>query len=184
MNKTKISDELLPPVDGADRKEMKNLYTWTLEEAVQAQRQWTGKHRGPLYQWLGAQELLELYKLYKAGHKEAIIEAFFSCSINSLPLPEWLEMAFLRAYREVRCYRAKSWDDVFEQPHPKNMKIGAKKDEREKGVEVYSRVREMRDKDSTTAIDRGLFNDIGGELGLSGSLAEKYYYNFKNKFNR
>ncbi len=41
-------------------------------------------------------------------------------------------MSFLAAYRKVRQYKAKSWDDVFGNPHPKGAHLGARRQKRKK----------------------------------------------------
>ncbi len=116
---------------------------------MKAQKEWENKcgsniqGRGPLYRWTGAQELKELYDIYRTRKVQAILEALFVCSLNSLPIPRWCEYAFLSAYRKVRQYKAKSWDDVFGRPHRKGIHLDRKRMEREKSLLVFNRIREV-----------------------------------------
>jgi len=86
-------------------------------------------------------------------------------------------MAFLSSYRQVRHYRAKSWDDVFGQPHPKGIHLKTKRQEREKPHSVYRIIEQIKKEDPSTAIDGALFERVGKELGIGGkTLTENYYY--------
>ncbi|HNQ64722.1 MAG TPA: hypothetical protein PKW92_06740 [Smithella sp.] len=168
------------PNEGPGYDDLKQLYAWSFDDAWKAQNEWKAKNtrgRGPLFRWLGAQELKELYNTHKAGNSAAILEAIFLCSMNSLPIPRWCEMAYITAYRKVRQYKAKSWDDVFGRPHPKGMHLETKRQEREKGFKVYDMIEKIKQDDPTTPIDGFLFETIGRKLGIGGkTLTETYYY--------
>ncbi len=175
-----IDNELLP-TEGPGRKDMLELYSWDLETACRVQNEWednNGAGRGPLFRWIGAEELKGLYETYKEKKNPAlIIEVLHICSLNSLPLPRWCEMGFLKAYRKVRQYRAKSWDDVFGRPHKKGTHLETKRQEREKPHLVYRRIEEIRKNEPLTAIDGDLFERVGKELGIGAkTLTESYYY--------
>lgn len=178
-------DDLLPAA-GAGRDEMMQFYTWTFEDAWEAQEK--GENvcgRGPFFRWLGAQELKELYNVYQAGNIHAVVEALFLCSMNSLPIPRWCEMAYLKAYRRVRHYKDKSWDDVFGLPHKKGTHLATKRQERENGLKVYFRIVEIKKNDPSVPIDGNLFEMVGREFGIGGkTLTEEYYYKWKNRIHK
>jgi hypothetical protein len=109
------------------------------------------------------------------------LEAIFICAMNGFAIPMWCAQAYIDAVREVRHFRAKSWDDVFGKPHPKGTQLKAKKSELYKSPVVYNRVTEIKQRNPETPIDRSLFEKIGKEFGLSGSLAERYYYEIKKR---
>lgn len=189
----------------------KPIEDWTFDEAVKAEEEWeviskpaaAGKAfiryeqmgadrelafllsdnvRGPLFRWIGVQELRELGAAYEKGHKEAILEAVFTCALNSIPLPEWLETAFLKAYRNVRQYRAKSWDDVFGKAHKKGTQLATKRQEREKSLSVYHRIRAIKRAEPSTPIDDALFERVAGEFHIgSSTMMKEYYYAWKHK---
>ncbi len=177
-----IEDHL--PIEGPGRKDMQKLLSMTFGDAWKAQEKWEkrNKGRGPFHRWIGAHELLDLYDLHRAGNQAAITEALFVCAINSLPLPRWLEMAYLEAYREVRQYRARHWDDVFGLPHPKHTHHGAKRQEREKSLMIYHHIKQLKMDNPDIAIDGALFEEIGRKFAIGGkTTTEGYYYQWKNK---
>ncbi|MCK9229243.1 MAG: hypothetical protein M0Q23_00940 [Syntrophales bacterium] len=191
MAKEKIPDELLPSIDGPERAEMARLYAMPVDEAVQCltEERWprdirSSHCRDQFSRWIGVQELKWLKQAYDAGNDAAITEALFTCAVNSLAMPAWLEVALAHSYHKVRRYQAKSWDDVFGKPHPKHIKIEAHRDRLKKRHAVYRKVQELRRDDPSVAIDRGLFDDVGREFCLSGSLVEKFYYEVKNYLER
>jgi len=176
------------PTEGQGRDEMMQIYAWSFEDAWSAQEEWKTRYgpnirgRGPFWRWTGSKELKELYELYRTGNNAAIIEALFVCSINSLPIPRWCEMAYLASYRKVRHYKAKNWDDVFGRPHPKWTQLGVRRQEREKSLLVYHRIENIRKEDPSIPIDAALFERVGKEFAIGGkTLTEEYYYKWKNR---
>lgn len=176
------------PIEGEGRNEMKQFYSWDFETAWNAQDKWESERtpgsyeRGPFFRWAGAQELRKIFDAYKSGNKQAVIEALHICSLNSLPLPRWCEMAFLSAYRKIRQYKEKSWDNVFGRPHPKGTHLEAKKEEYEKSLRVYRRIKEIKRENPDIPIDGHLFETIGLEFGTGGKTkTEQWYYKWKNR---
>jgi hypothetical protein len=176
------------PMEGLGREDMTQLYVWSFEDALKAQEEATTKDpniaRGPFHRWLGAQELKDLFELYKSGNKDAIIEAIYVCSLNSLPIPRWCEYAYLAAYRKVRHYKAKSWDDVFGHPHKKRTHLEAKRQEREKSFPVYQRIRQIKRENPSIPIDGLLFEEVGQQFNIGKTLTEEYYYKWKKRIER
>lgn len=176
--------------EGLERVDLKKLYAWDLDEALKAQDEYESlcgpdiNEVGPYFRWLASIKAEELYEVFQSGDNSAILEAINICSSHSLLLPRWCQAAFGSAYGKVRGFEAKSWDDVFGRPHPKNVKIGAKYDEIRKGLPLYCRIIKIKRSDPTQAIDRLFFEAIGKEFGISGSLADRYYYTWKHKLER
>lgn len=171
------------PIEGPGRDDLMQLYAWNFEDAWAAQEEWENRYgphamgRGPFFRWVGAQELKEVFEIHKQGNKNAITEGLFVCTFYSLPMPKWLEMAYLGAYRAIRHYKKKSWDDVFGRPHPKGMHLETKRQESEKPFLVYKRIEQIKNEDPATAIDGALFERVGKEIGIGGkTLTESYYY--------
>lgn len=177
----KMEDHL--PTDGPGREDMAKLLAMTFGDAWKAQEKWERKKqgRGPFHRWIGAHELVDLHDRHRDGDKAAITEAFFLCSINSLPLPRWVEMSYLESYREVRQYRAKSWDDVFGLPNPKGTHLETKKQEREFGLTIYNHIKQLKKDNPDIAIDGALFEKVGKKFAIGGKTkTETYYYKWKN----
>ena len=129
--------------------------------------------------------LLGLEKRYlETKSPEVIPEAVFVCAMNDFPMPEWCAMAYIAAFRDVKQFRAGSWDDVFGRPHQKGTHLEAKRQKREKEAAVYLMVKELKEADPETPIDGYLFEKIGRSLAIgSKTLTENYYYAFKKRIN-
>jgi hypothetical protein len=96
------------------------------------------------------------------------------------PLPEWLRLAFLAAYESRARFEIKSWDEVFDQPVPKGTQLEKEKLRRL----VIERVWALKTKDPEMPIDRGLFDQIGEELGIPGSTIDGLYYDERSRWLR
>lgn len=203
----KIDDHL--PIEGAGREELKMFYTWTVEDAMRAQAIWerTGQlaltadsewtaevdltededssvAKGPLFRWDDALRLKTLGdKFMETGDKAAILEALAVCALSDLPIPKWCSMAYLNAYRSVRQYRAKSWDDAFGKPHPKNAKIEQRRDKREKSIPVYRRAEEMKLKNPKESWEK-IYKKVGAEFGIGLKLTEKYHLEIRAQLRK
>lgn len=182
-----IPDDFLPTEPGPGRDEMRKFFSWTFEEAWKEQEIFHAKYgkdiraRGPFFRWNGVQELKQIYQDYKDGNKKAVMEAIFICSMNSLPLPRWCENAFIKAYRHIKQYRAKHWEDVFGEAHPKGIHLETKRQEREYPIRIYDRIQQIKKESPETPIDGYLFESIGREFGIgSKTKTETLYYREKN----
>jgi hypothetical protein len=177
------------PTQGLGRDEMMQFYSWSDEDALKAQKEWEARYkreerqgRGPYMRWVWANRLKEIYHFYCAGDRGAILVALYICSLESLPIPRWCELAYLAAYRKVREYKAKSWDDVFLPPHTKGTHLATKKQEWEMSPEIFQRIEEIKKADPSIPIDGCLFEKVGREFGIGGkTLTEKLYYKWKNR---
>lgn len=129
------------------------------------------------------QYLLELEQAYNdTGDGALILEAIYLCSLRDLPLPGWVQKAYLSAYRKVRQYEAGSWDEIFGKPHPKGTHLEAKRERWEKQERVYFRVKEILRNEPKTPIDAALFERVGRELGIgSKTKTEQIYYEMKKR---
>ena len=114
--------------------------------------------------------------LFEAGDRGALLQALGECSLQDLPMPDWLARAYLRAYREGIHYKVRSWDDVFGSPSPKGKNLELARVRRTQIVEVYICVRGILDREPSPAIDQGLFERVGKELGISWSTVKNLYY--------
>jgi hypothetical protein len=111
-------------------------------------------------------EVLEILKeRFEGGDKASLLEAVYRCLLMRRPLPEWLRLAFLNAYEARARFEIRSWDEVFDRPVPKSTHL-----EKEKLRHlVIERVWRLKTENPERAIDRGLFDQIGEELGIPGS---------------
>jgi hypothetical protein len=182
----KKTDKRLP-FSEIGKAELAALYEWDVADAIKAQEEWKIKYpqgtRGPLYRWESAQWLEKWRRLHETevDKNKYILPALFECAMDGLPIPAWCAQAFINAFRDVRHYREKSWDDVFGKPHPKGMQIAAKRRKKMLEFAVLGRVREIKAENPDTPIDESLFEEIGKELGICKTLVGEYYYSAKGK---
>lgn len=154
------------------------LLIMTCEQAITEPQ---GKDVRPVIaQWTDAHYFKELEKEYqKSKNKAIILEAVYICSLNGFELPEWLQIAYINAYRKIKHYKAKSWDEVFGRARPKGIHLGTKRELWLKKCQVYNRINEIIKTEPDTPIDERLFERVGGpkELAIGGStkIAEIYY---------
>src|SRR5262245_58171422 len=107
------------------------------------------------------------------GDKSMLLRAIYQCCLMKRPLPGWLRLAFVDAYESATGrYESKSWDRVFGQPHPKNTQLEKEKLRRR----VIERVWTLKAEDPERPIDRGLFEQIGEELGIAAGTIDGLYY--------
>ncbi len=166
--------------EGPGQDDLRNLYSWTFEDAVRAHKEWKGSARegkDPFERWMGTQDLMDLYDEYAQGDPRAILDALYICMKLALPVPRWCAAAFVEGYHRVQNYEAKRWDDVFGKPHPKGTHAGTKQQERENRQRVYSRIQEIKTADSSIPLDGALFEQVGRELAIGGkTTTERFYY--------
>jgi hypothetical protein len=128
-----------------------------------------------------AEYLKVVKKKIESGHKELLLRAMHKCLIMNKPLPEWLRWAFIRAYQSAYPFETKSWHGIFGLPHPKGVHLRARKKHFELSFPIWSRVQELAA--SGEKIDKGLFERIGKEFGVSGTTASTIYYDDRTQLN-
>ena len=124
-------------------------------------------------------EVLEILKeKFESGDKSTLLYAIYYCCLMKRPLPEWLRLAFLASYEAATGYKIKSWDDAFGRPHPKSTHLKAEKRNAELRFLIILRVQARKEGEP---IDKGLFEEIGTELGISGTTASDIYYDERSR---
>jgi hypothetical protein len=127
-------------------------------------------------------EVLEiLQKRLEDGDKWALLYAIHQCLLLKRPLPEWLRLAFLRAYDSKTGYEIKSWDDAFGRPHTKGTHVHKEKRNLQLRYDIIRRVEELA---SEMPIDEHLFEKVGKDLGIGGSTTvSDIYYEERRRFD-
>jgi len=108
---------------------------------------------------------------YRAGKKEALIEAIAVCALMDVALPTWVREAIIAACLESK---PQSWDDVFGRPLAKGKSAAAKQRRNSIAMGVIGRVRELNSKGEP--IGPALFRKVGKEFGASGGTVSNIYY--------
>jgi hypothetical protein len=119
-----------------------------------------------------------LKRQFEAGDKSVLLYAIYTCLELKRPMPEWLQLAFLAAYDSATGYEIRSWDEVFSRPVPKGLHLETKRRNAQLRYTIIARV-EARE--AGTPIDKKLFEQVGKELGISGTVASDIYYNKANR---
>jgi hypothetical protein len=152
---------------------------WTVAQAAVAQTRYearggsAGDPAGPFSQWTALQRLKGYERAMDAGDKSAILAGVAECTRARLLMPQWLERAYLEAYRGVIGHKARGWDDVFGAAHEKGTHLGALRAQREHATGVWLEV--QRRHAAGEPIDDVLFEAIGRQFEIGKTLAKKYY---------
>jgi hypothetical protein len=126
-------------------------------------------------------EALEILKeTFDGGDKSALLQAIRYCCWLRRPLPEWLRVAFLAAYDSATGYEIKSWDDAFGRPHPKGAHLRTEKRNLELRPVIIGRVQALR---TEMSVDKELFEKIGKDLGISGTIVSDIYYEERSRLS-
>lgn len=166
---------------------MKVCKDWTIEQAWAAQEQFqkeggaSADPTGPFNQWVKLQALDGWERAYKAGNKNAVLEAIADCALAGLALPDWLARAYLKAWRSVRHYKSKSWDEAFGKPHASGANLNAMRKQREKSIAVWTEV--DRHRRAGKAINDMLFAKVGRKYGIGLTLTKEYYSEWKQRIS-
>ncbi len=163
---------------------LEELLAMSFDEAVDATRADGFKgERTIIDRWIAAKELEEVEKYYsETKDSTAIPEGVFLCAHNGFVMPKWLSVAYIKAFRTTKVfYQAKSWDDVFGKPHPKNTQIGTKREFKEKSLDVYFRIIEIKEQNPDIPIDVHLYETVGRELGVGGHTKVGEWYSYWKK---
>lgn len=171
------------PIGDTSREDFKKFYTWTIEDAVSAQREWNKKNhnsqsKGPLFKYIAVHELKEIADEYEdTSDNNLILAAVYQCAMNDLPIPRWCVFKYLKAYRDVYFKAVTSWDDSFGRPWPKGAHANDIRKWKADAFRVWERIDEIVKKENAP-IDPILFKRVAKELGTGGNTKtyELYYY--------
>jgi hypothetical protein len=126
-------------------------------------------------------DLDKLKRDFDAGDKGAVISAIEVCFRNESPVPGWAQNEFINVCGDIHFGRSKSWDEVFGRPHKKGAQLGAMRRKKRLGLPVLVRVRERHA--GGEPIGKDLFDSVGEELGIGGTLVSEIYSEAKKGFD-
>lgn len=135
----------------------------------------------PIFQAAAAKQVEASRHAIDAGDGFAVLACIRLCVTHGLVAPEWLAYAFNRRYDTVLNCRADSWDSplAFGRPYKKGTHLAALRKARTKRFAVWNAIDDIRKREPETPIDKGLFERVGGPLGVGATLAEDFYYQAK-----
>lgn len=142
--------------------------------------------QSPFFQYVAVRAINCLKPEIEACSGFDVLSAVSRCGTHGLVMPLWLVSAFNRRYGAVLNCRASSWDDPksFGRPYPKGTHINALRKARTTKHAVFNAVRKiLKSEYEPPPIDKSLFEQVGQELGVGGTLAEEYYYSVKKTWD-
>jgi hypothetical protein len=72
------------------------------------------------------EQYLEIAKQkFEEGNKAVLLMAMHQCLLLKKPPPEWLRLAFIRAYESAAAFEIRSWDEAFGPPREKGAHLKA-----------------------------------------------------------
>jgi hypothetical protein len=181
-----VVDKNLLPI-GSGKEELMRLYEFNFGD-IEAGRRiieiCEDENRDPDKWWkrvLDAKELLAIGEEFiKTKNRKLILEALNLCMSNDFPVPAWCAITFMAAYKHVRDFGARHWDEVFGEPHKKGTNLEAAREKKKRGLEVFMRVEEK--KRAGSAVDGHLFETVGRDMAIgSKTKIEEIYYKVKKK---
>jgi hypothetical protein len=118
-------------------------------------------------------DLDRLWEALEAGDKGAVLSAINICFHSETAVPGWVQSEFTNACTNVRIGLFKSWDEVFGRPHKKGAQLGAVRRKRPLRIPILNRVEERHA--AGEPISKDLFDSVGAELGIGGTLVSEIY---------
>jgi hypothetical protein len=102
-----------------------------------------------------------------------VLSAINICFHSETAVPGWVQAEFTNACTNVRIGLFKSWDEVFGRPHKKGAQLGAVRRKRPLRIPILNRVEERHA--AGEPISKDLFDSVGAELGIGGTLVSEIY---------
>jgi hypothetical protein len=118
--------------------------------------------------------LEQLRKRYEGGDKACLPYSLSYCMMNNRPIPPWLATAFSQACHKVHRYEVKSWDDVFGRPLKKGKRLATEHRNMKIAEPLFNAIQDRHK--AGAAMNKDLFDEVGTEFGISGTVASDLYY--------
>lgn len=120
---------------------------------------------------------------FEEGNKAVVLMAMHQCLLMNKPIPEWLRLAFIKAYQSAYPFEFRSWDQAFGPPHKEGRHLDRKKLHAELRMHIILRAQQLMAAGAGTG--EGLFQTIADELkikGVGSSTVRNIYYDDHSKF--
>ena len=135
----------------------------------------------PLFQWYALNEIKKSKTSYDGGNKFSLMHAIKLCAKHKVALPDWVAEKYIVAIENLEAGRSKSYDKVFTLPYAKGRHVVNIHEKTITRMNIWSCITQTKRDDPNTAIDVGLFEQIGKKYGVGATLASKYYYDTKKE---
>lgn len=135
--------------------------------------------KAPMMQWSAVMQIDDLEGEFCAGKKLALFQAIRLCAAHGLAMPEWVAAGFIAGFDRVATLKARSWDEAFGQPLRKGLHLADARIRRRRGPAVFLEVERLRA--AGADVDDQLFEQVGRDLGVGKTLANKLYYQWQRR---
>ncbi len=132
--------------------------------------------RDPVRQNFAAQQCLKLKDKLDAGDSGAALDAVALCATHGLVIPSWLAVAFVSSYQAVIYGDARDWNDknAFDSAFPKGANKSGVRAKKQMAPWAYECAKRLLAEDPSRAIDAGLYEDVGSQIGASQSSVDAW----------
>ena len=119
---------------------------------------------------------------FEGGDNRALLEAVDICARARIPMAAWVAEAFSSRFAAWRRFDIRTLDDAFQVSRRKNTRLDDRARQEQLKWDVLNRVCALRKEGHP--LDVELFETVGSEFGMSGSWANKIYYQGENREDR
>jgi hypothetical protein len=150
---------------------------WALQEKLVSLGMQAQDPCGPFFQAAAACQLETDRLRIEGGDGFDALKAVALCAVRGLVMPDWLAQLFLNRYREVQQLRVGGWGDpkAFGPAFPKGTHLAALRRGRRGRVKASLAFTRLIKENPSRAIDKGLWEEVGREIGEGATQAENLY---------
>jgi hypothetical protein len=95
-------------------------------------------------------------------------------------IPDWVLNEFYASMDRLYRREIKSWDEVFGHPLPKGKQLATERRKLKLAGLIWGKVYDRHE--AGESITKALFNSVGKECGVSGTVAAEIYYELEKNF--
>jgi hypothetical protein len=121
-------------------------------------------------------------KRFEAGDKLVVMGCLYWCIDNDVPIPDWLERILKEACYAAENHEIESWDEVFGKPLKKGQRQAVARRNAAIAHKIFQRVEELHA--TGKARDKKLFDTVGEEFVVGGTVVSEFYYKIREEFRQ
>jgi hypothetical protein len=122
----------------------------------------------------------EMRELFDSGDSTVLLRYMYACFTEGFAVPPWVQENFRVAMDKFHSREIKSWDEVFGRPLPKGKQLATERRKLRLSGPIYERV--YRRRMAGEPVTKALFDEVGKEVGVSGTVAAEIYYDLVRGF--
>jgi hypothetical protein len=122
----------------------------------------------------------DMRRRFDSGDSTVLLQYIYVCFNERVAVPPWVQEKFRAAIDKFHRREIKSWDEVFGRPLLKGKQLATEQRKLRLAGPIYQRVYERHM--AGEPVTKALFDEVGKEVGVSGTVAAEIYYELKNGF--